>query len=108
MTFSYDMFESPFFFGVVFISFWSTSDHIYFELFFFLSGCERCKGVRSEALSNGVEMTIRRISKEAKSSVTGRPHDHFWETLTAGVVLISWSFVFLLSSVCRSSPHHVL
>lgn len=35
MTFSYDMFESPFFFGVVFISFWSTSDHIYFELFFF-------------------------------------------------------------------------
>lgn len=76
--------------------------------FFFLSGCERCKGVRSEALSNGVEMTIRRISKEAKSSVTGRPHDHFWETLTAGVVLISWSFVFLLSSVCRSSPHHVL
>lgn len=74
-----------FFFGVVFISFWSTSAHIYFELFFF-SGCERCKGVRSEALSNGVEMTIRSISKEAKYSVTGRPHDRFWETLTAGVV----------------------
>lgn len=94
MTFSYDMFESPFLYHFGVPAPTSTLNC------FFFSGCERCKGVRSEALSNGVEMTIRSISKEAKYSVTGRPHDRFWETLTAGVVfdilVICISFIICL------------